>query len=266
MPEVAQRPKRQSPDSPSLAAPSDIPNLAARRRRGALPDPEFAAAYFLYWQVARAGDAGVARKHKQDPRPDVRAWMAQLREAEEGRWSEWLAQWFARYQFVGVSARASTALLRWLQRAWPLRLREDVPDPVEILRLQARGERAVTVLTEWPRLCQPVLGKRDGFAFFLHDLEHAHRFFHDPVLHDAQRTFFAGLAALHERGVFARYLEDAVFMKKFHYLISDMNTHPEHARQYLRAILIECHGRWMGGERLSPTAEGDIRTLLRRLN
>jgi hypothetical protein len=56
-------------------------------------------------------------------------------------------------------------------------------------------------------------------------------------------------------------MDDAVFLTRFHYLMSDMNTHPEHSRQYLRAILIEFHGRREERARdawLSETAERAI--------
>jgi hypothetical protein len=135
------------------------------------------------------------------------------------------------------------ALLQWLRGAWPLILREDIPKPLEVLRIQARGCRAVTVLTEYPRLRQSVLNKPDAYAFFLHDLEHAYKFFHSPALRAGQCVFFAVLEDAFDRGVFAPYFGDAEFTGKFHYLMSDMNTHPEHSRQYLRAILVEFYLR-----------------------
>jgi hypothetical protein len=152
---------------------------------------------------------------------------------------ERLFVWLERYQFRGVIDNVPQALAQWLRGAWPLILREDIPKPLEVLRMQARGCRAVTVLTKYPRLCQPVLNKPDAFAFFLHDLEHAYKFFHSPALHAGQCAFFAMLEDACDRGVFAPYFGDAGFTGKFHYLMSDMNTHPEHGRQYLRAILVE---------------------------
>lgn len=124
----------------------------------------------------------------------------------------------------------------------------------------------MTALTEYPRLRQPVLNKPDAFAFFLHDLEHAYKFFHSPVLHVGQCAFFSMLEDALDRGAFALYFSDDEFVTWFHYLMSDMNTHPEHSRQYLRAILVELYLRREGkGHRdpLSSAAERAIEETLR---
>jgi hypothetical protein len=66
--------------------------------------------------------------------------------------------------------------------------------------------------------------------------------------------------------VFIGYFADTEFVKKFHYLMSDMNTHPEHSRQYLRAILIEAELRRAGlrpTEPLSRTAQQAVAGALR---
>jgi len=158
------------------------------------------------------------------------------------------------------------ALGQWLRGAWPLVLCEDIPGPREVLRMQARGVRPVTALTTWPRLLQPVLKKPDAFAFFLHDLEHAYKFYHSPALHAGQRGFFTVIETAIDRGVFAPYFGDAGFVGKFQYLMSDMNTHPEHSRQYLRAILVEFYlrrERKAPAQALSPLAERAIADLMR---
>jgi hypothetical protein len=122
------------------------------------------------------------------------------------------------------------------------------------------------MLTEPARLCAPVLNKPDAFAFFVHDLEHAWKFFHSPSLRDGQREFFTMLEAAFDRGVFTPYCSDAEFVARLHYLMSDMNTHPEHGRQYLRAILVEFYlrrERKGRQEALSPAAERMLEEVLR---
>ncbi|MCR4331241.1 MAG: hypothetical protein NUV34_00835, partial [Sulfuricaulis sp.] len=69
-------------------------------------------------------------------------------------------------------------------------------------------------------------------------------------------------------GVFAPYFDDAEFVTRFHYLMSDMNTHPEHSRQYLRAILIEFYRRCERkalAEWLNAAAERAIENVMRAL-
>jgi hypothetical protein len=229
-------------DAPQELLPR-LPGLAQRWRAGEIDAAIFASLYFLYWQMATHGQAFASRKCKNDPRPIAAEWLTVMAETKGKGLREHLLGWLERYQFRGVIGNVPLALLQWLRGAWPLILREDIPKPLEVLRMQARGCRAVTILTEYPRLRQPVLNKPDAFAFFLHDLEHAYKFFHSPPLRDGQREFFAVLEDACDRGAFAPYFGDAEFTGKFHYLMSDMNTHPEHSRQYLRAILVEFYLR-----------------------
>ncbi len=240
-----------NPDGFAQELLTRLPGLAARWRAREMPPAVFAALYFLHWQMAIHGREFASRRHREDARPDMTAWLTDM-ETEDGEALHTrLLEGLGRYQFRDVTANVPTALVRWLRGDWPLILREDIPDPREVLRMQARGTRAVTALTAWPRMRAPVLKKPDAFAFFQHDLEHACKFFHSPALHAGQRVFFTALGDAIDRGVFAPYFGDAGFVDKFHYLMSDMNTHPQHSRQYLRAILIEFHLR---GERKSPAA------------
>ena len=240
-----------------------LPALTARRRAGELAPAVYAALYFLLWQLATQGRLSAARRCRDDARPDMAAWLADVETADGAALHARLLDRLGRYQFRGVIANVPSALVQWLRGAWPLVLREDIPDPREVLRLQARGTRAVTAITAWPRMCEPVLEKPDAFAFFVHDLEHAYKFFHSPALHAAQCAFFSALEDAIDRGVFAPYFGDAVFVEKFHYLMSDMNTHPEHSRQYLRAILIEFYQRRAPAPPLSAPCERAIDGVLR---
>jgi hypothetical protein len=238
-----------------------LPGLAARWRARELAPAAFAALYFLLWQMALHGRWFAARRRRDDARPDLTAWLAGMDARDGEALRARLLDWLGRYQFRGVIANVPTALGQWLRGDWPLVLREDIPDPRAVLRMQARGTRAVTVLTAWPRLRAPVLDKPDAFAFFLHDLEHAYKFFHSPALHAGQRAFFTALEDALDRGVFAPYFGDAGFVARFHYLMSDMNTHPEHSRGYLRAILIEFHLRREGKAPAAPLSASSERAV-----
>lgn len=219
--------------------PVAIARAAARWRRGEIGAATFAALYFLFWQIARHGNGFAARKRKYRPRPNLAAWLHAVDAADDPVLPERLQDDLENHQFRGVRASVPTALCRWLRGRWPLVACEEIPSPVAVLRAQARGTRLVTIISAYPRMREPVLTKPDGFAFFLHDLEHAYKFFHAPALHAGQCAFFAALEAAFDRGIFAWYRTDPAFARKFDYLMSDMNTHPQHSRQYLRAILIE---------------------------
>lgn len=244
---------------------NQLPALAARWRSGELDASMFASLYLLLWQIALHGSQFASRKCKRDPRPDMEQWLDFLKTPRAVDLRQRLLDFFERYQFRGVIANVPVALLQWLRGAWPLIACQDIPSPRELLAWQARGERAVTMKTDRVCIHQPLLNKRNAYEFFLHDLEHAYKFFHSPELQAGQRGFFIGLEAALDSGMFAVHLTDAAFREKFHYLMGDMNTHPEHSRQYLRAILIEFYLRREGQAltaALSPTAEGEIEGIL----
>ncbi|MEW6332184.1 MAG: hypothetical protein AB1560_12065 [Pseudomonadota bacterium] len=220
-----------------------LPTLARRWRAGEIDASIFAALYFLLWQITRHGTAFASRLHKNDPRPHAAEWLGMMETGEGEGLRRCLCGWLEHYQFHGVIRNVPVTLAQWLRGAWPLIVRENIPTALEVLRMQARGYRAVTILTEPARLHAPVLNKPDAFAFFVHDLEHAYKFLHSPALRDGQREFFIMLEAAVDRGVFAPYCSDAEFAARLQYLMSDMNTHPEHSRQYLRAILVEFYLR-----------------------
>jgi hypothetical protein len=223
---------------------------ATRWREGDIEPAVFAAFYFFHWQMATHRDAFASRRRKSDQRPMV--WTTTLATMDGRALREQLLDCLDRYQFRGVIANVPVALGQWLRGVWRMELREDMPSPREVLRAQARGTRQITAITASPRLFEPVLNKRDAFAFFLHDVEHAFKFFYSPALYAGQWAFFAALEAALDRGVFTPYFDDPAFVEKFHYLIGDMNTHPQHGWQYLRAILIEFHLRAEGKASTAP--------------
>lgn len=240
-----------------------LPSFTARWRSGAMSDAAYAAVYFLLWQIERHRGRFASRRSKNDPRPDAPAWLADIEHATSQELPGLLADWFRHYQFQGVIPNVPAALYHWLTGAWPLRLLECIPAPRDVLRMQAEGARPVTVFSEFPRLMQPVLGKADAFAFMIHDLEHAYKLLYEPSLYQGQMAFFARLRDCLDG--FEPYLEDAAFAAKFDYLISDMNTHPAHSLQYLKAILLDWHLRWEGkaaSDRVSAPAWAAIEGLL----
>lgn len=238
-----------------------IGGWTARWRQGALADAQCAAGYFLIWQIALHGSRFASRRSRFDARPGLEDWLAQLEGLAGENLSAALDDRLLRYQFRCVTPAVPVALRAWLQGRWALRLTERIPAPRDVLAMQVGGERPVTMLAEYPRMLGPVLSKANGFDFFLHDLEHAYKFFGDPLMHAGQRGFFAAISAALDRGCFADCLADAEFSARFDYLVSDMNTHIVHSLQYLRAILIERQLRQEGkrmDEHLSGTGRASV--------
>lgn len=246
-----------------------IPELTARWRSGGLSDAAYAALYFFTWQIALHGPRFASRKVKSDPRPDASSWLADFDRSAGKELERVLVDRIERYHFFGLIPNVSVALSAWLRDEWPLLLTERIPTPEEVLEMQAAGRRPVTVVADYPRLLRPVLKKANGFAFFVHDLEHAFKFFHDRNIHEGQRKFFGLILEAVRQGLFRPYLGDPVFREKFDYLISDMNTHVIHSLRFLGAILIECILRREGKARhetLSSAAGDELAELLQTLS
>lgn len=226
-----------------------IAHLVQRRRSAELGDAVYAALYFLCWQTAMHGRRCAARKYKHDPRPDPVAWWRELQGMEDEELRGRLLYYLQRYGFLGVIANVPAALCAWLRNSWPLTLCEYIPAPEEVLEMQVRGTRPVSILAQYPRLLLPVLTKANAYAFMVHDLEHAYKYFYEPELHCGQKRFFTAIERVLRLGLLDGYRRDALFADKFAYLISDMNTHVMHSLQFLRAILVEYH---LYRERQSP--------------
>jgi hypothetical protein len=96
---------------------------------------------------------------------------------------------FAEYRIRGVSELAVLGLWLWLG-GFPVKLSTSVPAPEQVLELQARGARLVSLL---PPDVSPPLPGDDGLSFALHDLCHLAKFAGDH--YEEQVGFFAALAA-----------------------------------------------------------------------
>ncbi|MCB9061557.1 MAG: hypothetical protein H6622_08555 [Halobacteriovoraceae bacterium] len=137
--------------------------------------------------------------------------------------------------FKKVKEKAFHSLLKWNSNKWSFKLLEYIPHPYEVLNFQCNGIRPVSLISQVKLL--PILHKKDCLEFFLHDLEHGYMFFHNSELKNMQIDFFKNIAKSLESNLWDDYLKDKVFKEKFYYLISDMNTHKEHYRFYLKAII-----------------------------
>lgn len=254
--------------TPDPALADCLPRLAERHRSGELGDAVYAAAYFLAWQIALHGRRYASRQSKADPKPEADVWLPRFAGDGDTGLRTALVEAFERQYFLGVIPNVPVALAAWLRGDWPLTLTTAIPSPETVLDMQVAGTRPVTVVADYARALKPVLTQANGFAFLVHDLEHAYKFFHDPRSHRAQRRFFGLLREAVRAGRFDAYRRDPVFDERFDYLMSDMNTHVVHSLRFLGAVLIECLLRREGKggkEALSVEAEAELVGFLRGL-
>lgn len=138
-----------------------------------------------------------------------------------------------KFQFKKVKAKALIALQNWCEGHWKFVLLDKIPTPYEVLRYQCQGVRPVTIKIQSE--LAPILNRSDCLDFFLHDLEHGYMFFHDEALKTMQMSFFNKVQSSLTSDLWQPYLAKTDFLAQFYYLISDMNTHLQHYRHYLKA-------------------------------
>jgi hypothetical protein len=137
--------------------------------------------------------------------------------------------------FKKVKNKALLSLRKWCLGEWSFKLTSKIPTPYEVLEAQSRGVRPVSMILQ--EEFKPILNREDCLEFFLHDLEHGYMFFYSDQLKGMQTLFFCNVLKSLENNLWDNYLEDKDFREKFHYLISDMNTHLEHYRYFLKSML-----------------------------
>lgn len=169
------------------------------------------------------------------------------------------------YRIHGLQDRIQWVLLAWKAQKIFLHLTEKIPTPLEILKHQTKGERVVTVFWDPEKIGQQITATKNDFQFTLHDLEHAERFLTQD--HQGQINFYQALHQLLLEGHLSDLVKDPAFCEDFNYLMSDMNSHPEHQRQYLNAILIKAQKRsqFLAAKRLTESDDQFRGKLLARL-
>lgn len=161
----------------------------------------------------------------------------------------------------GLRQNAQLALLAYFKNQWPLLGRWDYPTPEELLAIQARGQRVVSVLNE-KSFDEMITADKNNLEFTIHDLEHAAKYFENPNQFAAQKNQFQLFLKLsEEKTIQTLYQEDPLYLKDWHYLISDMNTAPAHSWFFFRGTLLNAFKRRAGvslTEKLPPNFENDF--------
>ncbi len=127
---------------------------------------------------------------------------------------------FAEREIWRLPRAVPSALCAWADGARPVDLLFRVPTPRELLRLQARGRRCVSLLDDDVSAAPHA----DGLAFAIHDLCHLEKFV-DPAHHTEQVGFFALLDRGLDHPRFAAVqasLDDAWIDDRDH-VLADMN-------------------------------------------
>jgi hypothetical protein len=150
---------------------------------------------------------------------------------------------FCQRSLRSIPLAVTKSLWAWSLGNYPLILREDIPASAEVLEMQTRGRRCVSVLMK-PKELRSFVEGRDALAFTVHDLIHADHFFRDPAQAQAQIQFSRRLLKLGQRTEVQKFVaQDLEFRDQWNYLISDMNSVPLHLFKTLKAMLLGAHKR-----------------------
>ena len=106
--------------------------------------------------------------------------------------------------------------------------------PREVVLLQAKGRRCISILEDAP----------NARSFLLHDLRHLEKFF-EPAHHQAQVGFFKMIAAVQEGAKWVAFdsLFDSRWQAERDYVLADMNGAPVFLLGYLKMRLRTAAGR-----------------------
>ena len=140
------------------------------------------------------------------------------------------------------------SLKSWHYQDFKLKLRFDIPSPNEVLEMQIRGERCVSVFCENQQIQKVHEHNRDAFLFVAHDLEHAWEFFSRPDLFVYQKQWSCLLHQAFVLGPWKNFVVPSL-QDGLNYLLSDMNSHPWHALLTLENLWLQ---NWKSLKRLAP--------------
>lgn len=141
------------------------------------------------------------------------------------------------YRINAFPESCSRSLCYVASGRYPLIISEATPTPLELLNIQISGKRIITInenFEEWPHT---LYANRDFLGFVMHDLIHADHFFYEPQHRDGQLGFLKFMGLLLNDENLHELLKSPNFKSGFEYIISDMNSHPLHLFQTLRALL-----------------------------
>ncbi|MBN8222191.1 MAG: hypothetical protein J0L53_14800 [Spirochaetes bacterium] len=166
-------------------------------------------------------------------------------------------------QIPGLPGMIPKILRDWCEGRADLRLATKPVSAKTMLAAQASGWRFVTVDLEAAMAGEPVERDRDAFEFALHDLGHAYAFFKEDYNPQGQVHFFQLLSA--DLETLQPWAErDAKFAQDLEYGMSDMNSHPEHLRQYLQGVIVEMFLRERTAANQTDN-EAELTSLLKKL-
>lgn len=145
---------------------------------------------------------------------------------------------FSTYNLKGIPDSINRTMINWYQGLWNIEMLEHIPTPRELLRLQVKNTRCITLITDVTQIDSMVLKSRDPLSFVLHDLMHADQFFSQHESLKGQLGFYKLVNDIYDRPEMKSLIaSDSSFKKEFEYVASDMNAYVIHLFKCLKSSI-----------------------------
>jgi hypothetical protein len=145
---------------------------------------------------------------------------------------------FSSFHLKAIPQSINRTMLQWLDGLWNIEMLEHIPGPRELLRLQVKNTRCITVITDPLNVDSLVLESRDPLSFVLHDLMHAEQFFSQVESQKGQLGFYHLINSIYDQPQLRTLLKrDLEFKKEFEYVASDMNAYVIHLFKCLKSSI-----------------------------
>lgn len=146
---------------------------------------------------------------------------------------------FAHYNLKGIPLAVNRTILNWASGDWKIELLTHIPSPRELLRMQVKNTRCITLTTNHDEIDRLVLSSRDPLSFVLHDLHHADHFFNQDESLKGQLGFYSLVNQIYDQPQLKKSLkEDVQFKSEFEYVVSDMNAYVIHLFKCFKSAFI----------------------------
>lgn len=143
---------------------------------------------------------------------------------------------FVHFNIRGIPEAVNRTMTNWSEGQWSISLLTYIPSARELLRLQVKKTRCITLIIDPDKLDTLVLSSRDPLSFVLHDLLHADHFFNQAESLKGQLGFYSLINKVYDRPELKKLLkEDSVFKTEFEYVVSDMNAYVIHLLKCLKS-------------------------------
>jgi hypothetical protein len=145
---------------------------------------------------------------------------------------------FSRYNLKGIPESINRTMKNWIDGRWSIVALEYIPTSRELLKLQVKNTRCITLITDPEKIAELVFGTRDPLSFVLHDLMHADQFFSQTDSLRGQLGFYQLIDGIYDlKETKALLKSEGSFKKEFEYVASDMNAYVIHLFKCLKSSI-----------------------------